>query len=528
MLICLDQRSGEGCRATNRDTARHCGHCGRPLRFALQLHDPETDIKNYRIRKAIGFGGYGAVYLAETTTPPVLQVAIKEAFNPEHIRSFEDEFTVLSSLQHPNLPRYDELFEEEGSGYLVMEFVPGQSLKDVMARHQRPLLESQVLGFALQLCDVLNYLHSQNPPILHRDIKPDNVRLTPDGLIKLVDFGLLKQGDDATRASRRALTPSYAPVEQWGSVEEHTNIQSDIYSLGATLYHLLTAQKPVAANDRMAASSDPLLFPRRYNTSISHYVANAIVRAMSLHKAERYPNAYELKWALMGAGASKIEAGPKCTLGEHTDRVLCLSWFPDGQTLMSGGGDRAIRFWNTSDHTLLHTLENLEAEVYALACHPDGQSFVSGSGDKTLQLWERDGTAARLIFEGHTGSIRSLAYSPDGQTVASAASDKTVRIWNAHDGSLLHTLSGHTGSVGGVAYSPDGQTVASQVIMDSTVWLWRVADGSLLTTLREKVRHKGYFSLLEAGYSGASVAYSPDGQTIASASLDYSVRLWRV
>jgi serine/threonine protein kinase len=179
MILCLDQRTGNGCGTENRDSAQCCGQCGMPLRFALTLLDPGALLSSYRIMRVIGHGGCGAVYEVENTRRPGFHAAVKETFDPTSIRSFQSEFAVLSGLHHPNLPRYHELFEAQGNGYMVMEFVPGQSLQDVLDSQQGPLLESQVLGYALQLCDVLSYLHSQHPPILHRDIKPANIRLTP-------------------------------------------------------------------------------------------------------------------------------------------------------------------------------------------------------------------------------------------------------------------------------------------------------------------------------------------------------------
>ena len=134
---------------------------------------------------------------------PVERVALKETFDASSISSFAREFRVLSGLEHANLPRYIDMFEARGNGYLVMEYVAGQSLQEILDARTDLLPSSQVLGYALQLCDVLEYLHSQQPPILHRDIKPANIRLTPEGRIKLVDFGLLKQAGYQTRATIR-------------------------------------------------------------------------------------------------------------------------------------------------------------------------------------------------------------------------------------------------------------------------------------------------------------------------------------
>jgi formylglycine-generating enzyme required for sulfatase activity len=309
MLICLDQRTGTGCATENQDGAQFCRQCGRSLRFALQLRNPSDVVGAYRVVSVIGHGGFGAVYLAEALQQPGQRVALKETFDPDQIQSYQAEFAVLARLQHPHLPRYHTVFEADGNGYLVMEYVPGQSLQEVLDRQQGPLLEAQVLGYAIQLCDALAFLHSQNPPIVHRDIKPANVRLTPEGLIKLVDFGLVKEGSGATRSSRRGVTPAYAPPEQWGLGGQHTDPRSDIYALGATLYHLLTGQEPPAATDRISATPDPLAAPRTVNRSISDAVAGAVTGAMAMSVAQRPADALALKRLLLQQGAP-VQAPP--------------------------------------------------------------------------------------------------------------------------------------------------------------------------------------------------------------------------
>jgi serine/threonine-protein kinase len=276
---------------------------------------PGTLIRQYRIRRLVGAGGFGAVYEAEVTSAPGHTVALKETHAAGTLAAFQHEWTVLRALRHPNLPLYDEVFAEAGRGYLVMEFVSGQDLEAVLTQG-RVLTEAQVLGYALQLCDVLAYLHQQRPAILHRDIKPANIRITPEGLLKLVDFGLVKRSDQATQTVLRgAGSPAYAPLEQYGGAA-HTDVRSDIYSLGATLYHLLTGQEPPPAVVRSAQSADPLVWPHRATQQrISFAVSEAIVTALALRKDERYPDSLQFKQALLGSGT---QPRPGATTG--TDR----------------------------------------------------------------------------------------------------------------------------------------------------------------------------------------------------------------
>lgn len=537
MRICVDLRSGTGCNADNPNHATHCQRCGKTLRFSLQFHDPGDSIGDYYIISVIGYGAFGAVYKAQVAKMPHIKVALKEAFNPMSIRSYAEELKVLGNLQHPNLPRYFDTFEADDNGYLVMEFVPGQSLEDVLRRQRGPLAEPQVLGFAVQLCDVLGYLHQQTPVILHRDIKPANIRVTPAGLIKLVDFGLLKQGDEATRHSRRGLTPAYAPPEQWGD-GQGTGPRSDIYSLGATLYHLLTGRKSITATERIAASPDPLPVPISINPEITQHVSEAVMKALALQQQERYPDAASMKQALISADRPSSEKPAarnpaitqpldtlqlRATLTGHTSFVWSVAWSTDGQMLASGGSDQTVRIWDAQDGQVLRILDlhGFMNNVNSVSFSPDGEQVAGGGNDAQIWLWRvADGSIVAKL-RAHSESVSSVSFSPDGRVLASAGNDAAIRLWRANDGSLIGALHGHTQGINSLAWSPDGQLLASgggsgTIPLDRAIRLWRMSDRKLIRTFDG---HTGNIN---------SVAFSPDGRFLASAGSDRTVRLWRV
>jgi serine/threonine-protein kinase len=264
-----------------------------------RLLDPQTVLKErYKVAGPIGQGGMGAVYRAEDMLLPGRICAIKEITPdpdapPDMLEQLQEQFrqeaSVLARLDHPNLPKVSDYFSQNGREYLVMDFIPGHDLRELVdqARQEGQFLEEkQVLDWADQLCSALAHLHNQTPPIVHRDIKPSNIKITPSGLIKLVDFGLVKlltsdESRTVTVVQGRG-TAAYTPLEQYGSDDTHTDIRTDIYALGATLYHLLTRRPPATARERFL-NPRALIPPRSLNAHISPSVEKAIMAALALH-----------------------------------------------------------------------------------------------------------------------------------------------------------------------------------------------------------------------------------------------------
>ena len=337
---------------------------------------PDTILQGrYRIVRQLGQGGMGAVYEAIDSRLDTT-VALKETlFTEERLRKqFEREARLLARLHHPALPRVSDHFSEGDGQFLVMQFIPGDDLSEMMARKRGPFPADQVLTWADQLLDALDYLHTQDPQIVHRDIKPQNLKLTSRGQIILLDFGLAKgQGGDISRVTAASIfgyTPNYAPLEQIQGLG--TDTRSDLYSLGATLYHLMTGVKPPDALTRAAAlvngQPDPLTPASVANPSIARDVDEVLGKAMAQNRDQRYANAADMRKALheteqastvvnRGEAQTVLFPTPAKTIPAPTQTVARQATVRTGETTVvrpiSRGGGRRMLPWVLSGVVLL-------------------------------------------------------------------------------------------------------------------------------------------------------------------------------
>lgn len=274
--------------------------------------DPRTLLrKRYLVVRAIGRGGMAAVYEARDTKRNT-SCAIKEMSlstvptneRAQAIQNFLAEARILSRLNHPNLPAFTDFFTEGTRHFLVMEYIDGSTLEELLEENHGPFTERRVLGWARQLCDVLEYLHNQQPPIIFRDLKPGNIMLTRGGRIKLIDFGIARIFRSTSSQDTQLLgTPGFAPPEQYGSAQ--TDERSDIYSLSMTLFQLMAD----AINDQGFGLKDiHFNYPH-----ISSPVARVLEKATSLKPEERYESIVIFRRALLGIGTFRFENGGEAT-----------------------------------------------------------------------------------------------------------------------------------------------------------------------------------------------------------------------
>src|SRR5882724_11114828 len=260
----------------------------------------------YQVIRQVGQGGMGAVYEAfdQRLRSPV---ALKQMIvgQEQYGRAFEREAQLLANSRHAALPKVIDYFTIDEGSFLVMEFISGPDLATILAERRTPFTINDVMRWANTLLDVLDYLHTQTPAIIHRDIKPQNLKLTPKGEIILLDFGLAKGRVTARASATNAKsvtgwTPQYAPLEQINGTG--TDPRSDLYSLGATLYQLLTAQTPIDATSRAAEvighRPDPIRPVHELNPLVPQWIGAVIMHALQLNASDRFMDAAAMRGAL--------------------------------------------------------------------------------------------------------------------------------------------------------------------------------------------------------------------------------------
>ncbi|CAN5316411.1 MAG: protein kinase domain-containing protein [Pyrinomonadaceae bacterium] len=273
----------------------------------------DTVLQNrYRIVRQLGQGGMGTVYEAIDQRLNTI-VALKETHSAdEHLlKQFEREAQLLARLQHPALPRVSDHFTEGDGQFLVMQFIAGEDLGEMIQRRSAGFPVQEVIRWGDELLDALDYLHTQDPPVIHRDIKPQNLKLSERGRIILLDFGLAKglpggATQATTQKSVLGYTPNYAPLEQIH--DEGTDARSDLYSLGATLYHLLTGIMPPGSLKRITALSngeaDPLVPAQQINSQIPGEVSKVLNLSLAIARNRRPASAAKMRRALQDAATS--------------------------------------------------------------------------------------------------------------------------------------------------------------------------------------------------------------------------------
>lgn len=508
--------------------------------------------------RLLGSGGFGSVYLAtdERLHRPVAIKVCSTQRLPAHeadeaAQLFQSEALTLARLRHPGLTAIWDYFSHNNDWYLVMEYVPGETLRSRLKRRAGPLPEAETLSYARQLCSVMSYLHRQQPPVVFRDLKPGNIMVTPDGQLKLIDFGIARLFSPGKAADTAQFgTPGYAPPEQYGG---QTEPRSDIYSMGVVLHQMLTGHNPM---------SSPFALPlvRSLNPAISEPLEELVARATAYDINDRVATADDF--------CRGLDPAPARTRTAHTTPVRIVPT-SQSQPLSSATTSRqsqplssaaTSRHWQPAPRTLPHRPEPsgwgrsmmlvfwlalligglglggylLKEQIAALS-NGLGIAVAAPPADKQARLTvfsAAPGGSENLYAQYGSDDIRQLtqfpptikatqpAISPDGQRIAftkqvteidpqTQESSTQLQVWLIDiDGGNPQLLLADFAHARAPAWSPDGQELAVEASDAGNAW----DDYNIVVV---NVQTGEWRTLLASPYWEGGPTWSPDASKIA-------------
>ncbi|MBD2363286.1 serine/threonine protein kinase [Anabaena minutissima FACHB-250] len=562
----------------NIEGTKYCQACGTELTSLLR--------NRYRIVNLLSDeGGFGRTYLAEDVDKLNEQCVVKQLAPrvqgtwalKKAVELFKEEAIRLQQLgENSQIPQLFAYFEQDNNLYLVQEFIDGQNLSQEL-NQRLTYQENEIKELLLDLLPVLKFIHQQG--VIHRDIKPQNIiRRKKDGRLVLIDFGASKQLSVTVQAQKGTTIGSqgYTPIEQMQGGEAYPT--SDLYSLGATSFHLLSGispsqlwiqngygwvaswreyvQHPVSKKfaqllDHLLAvdfheryqSADAViadLTPQRSPLSVSvpptliSQTQSTILQLIDKQTKKHWLVASVLLLAIGGGiaswqfrlGKNDLSTNPTIntnsradnyltkTLKDHTEEVNTIAISADATTLASGSSDNTIKLWNLDRSEVIHTLKGHSDFVWSVVFSPDGAILASGGRDKTIRLWNIQQGKQIATLEEASLPVTSLAISSDGKILASGQGS-TIKLWNLQTQKVIRTLEGHTNIVNSIAISPDSKTLVSGS-WDKTIKVWNLSTGKVSKTLTGHTKEI------------VSVAISPNGEIVASTGVDKTIRLWNL
>ncbi len=525
-----------------------------------------SEFGDYELLEEIARGGMGVVYKARQISLKRI-VALKmilagQLASEDDVRRFHTEAEAAANLDHPGIVPIHEVGQHEGQHFFSMGFIEGASLANQVV--DGPLRPREAAALVEQIAEAITYAHERG--VIHRDLKPSNVLLDNDGQAKITDFGLARktEGDSSLTATGTIIgTPSYMPPEQASGKTGEVGPLSDVYSLGATLYCLLTGRPPFQAATALETIQQVLekepVSPCLLNDQISRDLETICLKAMDKEPERRYQTAAELCGDLgRFLHGEPIQARPisraarawrwcrrnpiVASLSAAVMLVLLIgatvsTYFAIHLQIALDGEKKATSLARSETERAERELLRSEWQLYASQIARAQQLWNDGyvqaaweslnACDSDFRGWEHDYlytlfTSNQQTLKGHTLAVTSVAFSPDGRRIVSGGGDRSLKpgegelkVWNIQTGQEMLNLNGHTAPVNSVAFSPDGLWIVSGSD-DETLRVWDAQTGQEKATLK--------------GHTGSvnSVAFSPDALQIVSGSSDKTVKVWDV
>ena len=523
---------------------------------------------NYRLTRLLGEGGFAEVYLGEHIHLGS-QAAIKvlhSQLTSDDVDKFLLEARNLVRLIHPNIVRVLDFGIQEKTPFLVMDFAPNGTLRQLHPKGVALPLTT-VVSYVKQIADGLQFAHDEK--LIHRDIKPENMLIGRRNEILLSDFGIAIVAQSSRYQSTQDLagTIAYMAPEQ---IQAHPRPASDQYSLGIVVYEWLTGDRPFHGGFSEIAIKHTVVPPpplRERIPTISPDVEQVVLTALAKEPKDRFGSMQAFARALEQASLSDqssqlapttvvnppvlpVQTPPLVTPSNpqvtpvapplpptqlaivskpvgtilhtyrgHTGRVNAVAWSPDSTHIASGSRDKSVRVWNVATGGNMVTYQGhtgFGASVQAVIWSPDGTYIASGSHDKTVQIWKASTGLHINTLRSGSDHINALAWSFDDKHIVSGSEEQKVYIWDTATGRVVFTYRGHSWSVKSVAYSPEGRYIVSGG-EDQTVQVWNATSGETLTTYRVDYR-------LDSGAVNA-VVWSPNTNYIAFGGDDRMVHI---
>lgn len=531
------------CGAANPQQAKFCFSCGQQVLEAnetrqLALLQPGALLKQrFKILGQIGQGGFGAVYKVEDKGLGQRLLAVKEMsqhnLRPQEIldgvEAFKREALMLAGLKHEHLPHIYDHFSENDRWYLVMDYIEGETLEARLAKSRDGSLPPvMALKIARQLCEVLAYLHTRQPPIIFRDLKPANIILTPEGGLCLIDFGIARHFKPGQAKDTVAFgSPGYAAPEQYGKTQ--TTPRADIYSLG-TIIH------------QMISGDDPSLSPLRFAPLTNQDTTLKLLcqQMLEMDEAKRPSTIAVVQSILqrvrdMSPVVSAIAANPAASVHpsstpiapilppspvapvlvhkHHYGLVRAVAWSPDS-LLAASATDAIIRVWSVRNGQNIASHREHIGPIKHMTWSPTAMCIASISAENKVHIWDAHTGVAICVYPGdpgfNQGIANTLAWSRDGRYMA-VGGHGYIYIWDTSTHDLTAKVKHRSHEYLSISWSPDGKTLAAAY--ESKIAIWYLPTGK-----RVSLYH--YHAPINV------VAWSPDGHYLASGGQDQVVRVW--